>query len=278
MPSVRQEAFSVEFPTLSLNLFCNTLDDRFDVVDLHWHGRLEVIHVMEGQGVITIDFTEIMVQKEDIVVVPPKALHTARGRDGQQLISQTAVFSLECFRPNRTFQNLIRPGMAGHAEITQVLEQMFAPRQGSLTSQELLLRGYATSLYALLGCYGYERSIDQDKNDSSQAIKSVISYIHAHYQEKISVDTLAQIAGYSKYYFVRYFSSHVGCGCTFYIQAIRLAKAKELLRTSNISVSAVSEQSGFESISYFIKVFRNQTGMTPMKYRQLWHSSHPEES
>lgn len=276
MPSISQEIFSIEFPTLSLNLFCNALDDRFDMVDLHWHGRLEVIHVIDGKGIITIDFTEIPVKKDDIVVVPPRALHTVRGRDGQLLVSQTAVFSLECFRPNCTFRNLICSGMAGYSEIKQVMEQLFAPRQGTLSSQELLLRGYITSLYALLGCYGYECYSQQGEHDNSEAIKSVISYIHAHYQEKISVDTLAQIAGYSKYYFVRFFSSHVGCSCTSYIQAIRLSKAKELLRASNASISAVGERTGFESVSYFIKVFKNQTGMTPMMYRQTCRSSGPE--
>lgn len=270
MFSNTQENFSVEFPTLSLNLFSNALDDRLDVVDLHWHGRLEVICVVDGQGVISIDFTEFLVQKGDIVIVPPRALHNARGRDGQLLKSQTVVFFLECFRPERSFQNLIRPGMEGYREILQVLEQIFSPRKGSLSSQELLMRGYATSLYALLGCYGYERRSDQGENDSNQVIKSVISYIHSHYQEKISVETLAGIAGYSKYHFVRYFSAHVGCSCSFYIQAVRISKAKELLRSSGASVSAVSEQTGFESVAYFIKVFRAQTGTTPLKYRKQY--------
>ena len=264
-----QENFSVEFPTLQLNLFSNALDDRYDMVDLHWHGRLEVIHVIDGQGVIAIDFTELQVCKGDIIIVPPKALHNARGRDGQLLVSQTAVFNLECFRHNACYHNLIRPGMAGYEDILRMLELIFAPRCGSLSSQELLLRGYVTSLYALLGCYGYEKQGEKERNDSNQAIKSVISYIHEHYHERISVVTLSSIAGYSKYHFVRYFSSHMGCNCSFYIQAIRLSKAKEFLRTTGMNISDISEQCGFDSVSYFIKVFRNHTGMTPLKYRQF---------
>lgn len=269
MSSAVHELFSLEFPNLSLNLFENALDESLNVVDLHWHNRLEVIHVMDGQGTVTIDFADFPVKKGDIVVVPPCALHTARGRDGQIMTSQTVVFSLECFHGNCQFTPVIRAGMAGFAEITSVMELIFQPPMGSKQSRELLLQGYATALYALLGCCGYEHRRQAQDGQNSQPVKDVISYIHAHYQEKIEIAQLAQIAGYSKYYFVRYFSKHVGCSCTYYIQAIRLAKAKEMLRSASASISAISEQAGFDSVSYFIKVFRTQTGMTPLQYRRM---------
>ena len=267
MQSAVHESFSLDFPTLSLNLFSNALDDRVDVVDLHWHGRLEIIHVIDGQGIITVDFSKFFVSKGDIVVVPPRALHMAQGRNDQLLVSQTAVFSLECIRANREYEPVIRPGMPGYDEIRQLMQTLFLPRQGSVQHQELLMQGYVTALYALLGCYGYEKRKSEKANDSNLAIKRVVTYIHEHYHEKLDVDTLAQIAGYSKYYFVRFFSNHIGCSCTYYIQVVRLSKAKELLRATGLSVTSVSEHVGFDSISYFIKVFKKQTGLTPLQYR-----------
>lgn len=267
MASAVHEVFSLEFPSLSLNLFENTLDESLNVVDLHWHGRLEVIHVIDGKGTITIDFTDMPVSKGDIIVVAPYSLHTVRGRDGQLLSSQTVVFHLDCFRSNRSYTPIIRSGMSGHSELTAVMEMIFLPSLGSAENRETLMRGYATALYALLGCHGYEHHRQKQDTQVSQPIKDVISYIHAHYQERIEVDQLAKIAGYSKYYFVRYFTKHVGCSCTYYIQAIRLKKAQELLRSTTANITDISEQTGFESVSYFIKVFRSQAGMTPLQYR-----------
>ena len=267
MASAVHEVFSLEFPNLSLNLFENTLDESLNVVDLHWHGRLEVIHVIEGKGTVTVDFTDMPVSRGDIVVVPPYSLHTVRGRDGQHLSSQTVVFHLDCFRPGRTYTPIIRSGMSGYSELAAVMDMIFLPCAGSAESREIRMRGYATALYALLDCHGYEHPKQEGDGQSSQPIKDVISYIHAHYSQRLDVDQLARIAGYSKYYFVRYFAKHVGCGCACYIQAIRLKKARELLRSTAANITDISQQTGFDSVSYFIKVFRAQTGMTPLQYR-----------
>lgn len=276
MASAVHEVFSLDFPNLSLNLFENTLDESINVVDLHWHGRLEVIHVIDGKGTVSVDFTQIDVSKGDIVVVPPYSLHTARGRCGQLLSSQTVVFHLDCLRGNRSYTPVIRNGMPGYREISSVMDLIFLPSSGSPESRETLMRGYATALYGLLRCHGHEYLRQEQQAQVSQPIKDVISYIHSHCHERIGVDQLARVAGYSKYYFVRYFTKHVGCSCTYYIQAIRLKRARELLSSTSANITDISAQTGFESVSYFIKVFRSQVGMTPLQYRQQHRSAGSE--
>ena len=55
---------------------------------------------------------------------------------------------------------------------------------------------------------------------------------------------------------------------TDYILELRISKAKDLLRNTNMDILDVSEAAGFENQSYFTKIFRKRTGLTPRQYRQ----------
>lgn len=270
MSTAVKELFVPTFSNLSLNLFENTLDEHRNRIALHWHERLEIIHVIEGEGMIDIDFQEYHIHAQDLVIVPPSALHSVRGYNHQLITSQTVVFTLDCLPIHKTYEPVIHPGMPGYKEMLLLMNFIFQISAERPEKTELLFQGYLTALYGLLKFHNYERLVTNCSAASSQHIKDVIYYIHTHYQEKISIDTLAETAGYSKYYFVRYFSRYVGCTCSQYIQSIRLEKAKKMLKSTNLSISDISESTGFESVSYFIKIFRKQEGETPLQYRRRW--------
>lgn len=266
------EKFSASFSGLSLNLFKNTLDDKHSLVTPHWHERLEIIHILKGRGTVTVDFRDIPVSEEDIVIIPPSVLHSVKGSP-QRMSSQTVIFTLECIPSNREYESVIHKGMPGHKEMTTLMNFIFQSNQVGKPQKELLLQGYVTSLYGLLVYHRYEHeSIHQNPQDSAP-IKSVITYIQSHYKEKISLDMLAQISGYSKYYFTRYFFKHTGLSCTQYIKIVRLERARKLLLTTDWNISVISNQTGFESVSYFIKVFKSQEGISPMQYRMKQRTS-----
>lgn len=267
MSAAIREKFSKSFPTLSLNLFQNTLDEQKEFVTPHWHERLEIIHIIKGEGIITIDFQDYPVCENDIAIIPPSALHSAKGRNNHSMTSQTVVFTLECLPSNREYEPVLREGMPGYQEIITLMNLIFQSKKIAAPQKELLLQGYVTALYGLIVCHQYERQAIHRPLQDSQPIKDVITYIQAHYSEKISLDTLAQIAGYSKCYFTRYFSKHVGFSCTHYIQTFRLEKAKKFLQTTDWNISMISEKTGFESVSYFIKVFKQQEKISPLQYR-----------
>ena len=94
----RKEIFDEILPSLPLNFFENRLDSRLHTVPMHWHDRLEIIRVVDGEGVLSLDLQEYPLQAGDIVTIMPGALHAIRG--GSTILhSRTVTFSTRC-RPS----------------------------------------------------------------------------------------------------------------------------------------------------------------------------------
>ena len=95
-----------------------------------------------------------------------------------------------------------------------------------------------------------------------------IEYINTAYSEEISLDELCRVVNMSKSHFCRSFKSYMGMTVMEYVFTTRMAAAKRLLTTSSLSVSRISEQCGFSSLSYFCQKFKEQTGCTANAYKR----------
>ena len=99
----------------------------------------------------------------------------------------------------------------------------------------------------------------------------VEQYINNHFREEISLELLSEKAFMNKFYLVHAFKQYKGISPINYLIQLRIKEAKELLSTTNYSISQISESSGFSSQSYFSQVFKKETGMTPNEYRKTVH-------
>lgn len=101
-------------------------------------------------------------------------------------------------------------------------------------------------------------------------LEQVKQYIHAHISDMdLSLSSVSQTVNMSPGYFSAFFIREAGIGFKEYVTAERIVLAKRLLQDSRESINAISERCGFLSPSYFISVFKSQTGMTPGAYRKL---------
>lgn len=97
---------------------------------------------------------------------------------------------------------------------------------------------------------------------------SAISYINSNLSEKITVDEIAETCHMSKYHFCRRFKKTIGYTVMEYILNTRLANAKVLLTSTDLSISEISEQCGFSGFSYFSRAFKENCGITPNEFRK----------
>jgi transcriptional regulator GlxA family with amidase domain len=94
------------------------------------------------------------------------------------------------------------------------------------------------------------------------------AYIRAHYAEPIRMELLAETIYLSEGHMRMIFRQAMGMSPYQYALNLRMKKAKELLLTTQLPLSEVSIQIGFESMSHFISTFRQREGMTPAVYRR----------
>ncbi|MBL9210624.1 MAG: substrate-binding domain-containing protein [Opitutaceae bacterium] len=98
-------------------------------------------------------------------------------------------------------------------------------------------------------------------------IRRVLDHLHTHFAQRVSLAQMAQIAGMSRSTFARTFEQNVGMPAVRYLITYRLEQAKNLLAQTEHSVSEICWQVGFHNHTYFDRVFRRLTGLSPREYR-----------
>ncbi|MBS6448026.1 MAG: AraC family transcriptional regulator [Clostridiales bacterium] len=99
-------------------------------------------------------------------------------------------------------------------------------------------------------------------------ITQVVSFIRNNYMHKITLLDVASHVFLSPSYLSKIFKEEMQTSFNSYLSEVRIEKSKILLLSNDLSIVEVSELVGFLDQSYFNKVFKKQTGMTPKKYRE----------
>lgn len=109
----------------------------------------------------------------------------------------------------------------------------------------------------------------------SKPIRQVIDYIHTHYHEKITLDSLAELTGLSTFYLSSRIKKETGQSLTDNINAARVEASKKLLLENNANIIDVTQQVGFGYQNHFSTVFKKVTGMTPTEYTKTMGQRKP---
>ena len=101
-------------------------------------------------------------------------------------------------------------------------------------------------------------------------LQEMKEYIQQHYQEKLSLEILADQFFVNKHYLAKIFRECYGITVNNYIMQIRITRAKQLLRFTDMDMESIGVQCGIEDSNYFARIFKKVEGMTPTKYRKMW--------
>lgn len=94
------------------------------------------------------------------------------------------------------------------------------------------------------------------------------TYVEKNLAEPLCAERICRDLHLSKTMLYRLFNDHIGCGVNQYITAKRIQLAKELLLHSALSVSEICERVGFSNSTYFCRLFKQKTGISPLRYRK----------
>lgn len=102
----------------------------------------------------------------------------------------------------------------------------------------------------------------------NQNMKKLLEYIEDHYTEPLSLTEVAKYFHFNPSYLSSYFAAHNNEGFIEYVNKIRTEKAAELLLKDDASISEISGMVGYSDHSYFCKVFKRITRLSPSQYRK----------
>jgi AraC-like DNA-binding protein len=113
------------------------------------------------------------------------------------------------------------------------------------------------------------RQNDELKNEIPFILKVVIDYINENLNRKIDLHELSDLTKWSHQHFIKLFTQFVGQTPYQYILQKKIEKAKAIIIETDVVLSTLSSEFGFESYSNFFKAFKKETGYTPDYYRKM---------
>ena len=122
------------------------------------------------------------------------------------------------------------------------------------------VRDYAVYLAALL----------KQNTKESPYITEAIEFIKTHFKKNINMAMVANQVSVNYTWFSEKFKEHIGVNFNEYLKRLRIEEAKKLLEKGCYKVYEVAERSGFSDVKYFMKIFREETGMSPSE----WSAKH----
>ena len=251
---------------------------------LHTHDFIELVYIKSGHGIQIIDDCEFPVKKGDLVFINYGKTHSFRGEDGftfynilltpwfisDELInSENAIdlLSLNCFESFSNFND--EPKITFSPNEILFIENMIEEMKKEYAEKP---RGYEQSLKSYLTILLIHIFRKMDKGNilskGKRIPSEILEYLDNNYNEKITVNTLAERCFYNPSYFSRIFSETYGMSITDYILEKRFEKACHLLSATDMTVEKIAAESGFRDSGAIFKYFKKKLGITPSEYRK----------
>lgn len=234
-----------------------------DKISFNRHENIEILYFLEGQADVYCDAHAFTVRKGEIVVFPSGCLHAVAAEDALYeclivdrglCLSAGVDTGMLHFKDHITDETLVSLYNSVANEVGR----------GEPKYRTLAVRGAVLSLMAYL-CRQYAVR-KEEKSRTDLGIEKAIRYIKEHLSEVITIDRLASLAGFSKYYFVREFKRVTSYTVVAYVNLARIERSKELLARGEMTVGEIAALCGYHNLSYFSKTFRAHTGLTPSEY------------
>jgi AraC-like DNA-binding protein len=270
--------FPIEF------YYIDSMHPRY-MMSYHWHVEYEIIRVLKGTLIVYLDEKEILVKAEDIIFIRNGVLHSAIP---EECIYECVVFDMNMllkdkFSGIKFIQNIIDHTIIindkfpkSNSELSRTISILFSTLKEQKDGYELMTLGTLYQFFSLI-CSNklYKTDLFYDGTDSKKImqLKKVLEVIEESYSSAITLEDLSKVVGMSPKYFCKFFSEMTHRTPINYLNYYRVECASYQLLTTELSITDIAYNCGFNDLSYFIKSFKKYKGITPSKYLKSIRSS-----
>ena len=250
-------------------------------VSLHWHEELEMVYVYEGPLYLSINGENYVGNQGDIFIVNPKEIHNMYVKDsdvryGTLLFSLNSLLFHENDESTRKYLqplcmgDVILPHKIAMPEISKnifaLICEIVRLNREKVPAYRLGTKALLLQIIFLL-FHNHMEITNLNSQKNSTLNREILSYIGEHYTTNMTLSEIADKFHMSYKYFSRYFKNNFQTSLSEYLMKLRLEHAELLLSTTELPITEISLQSGFNNISFFIRSFKKAYGFTPLQYR-----------
>lgn len=248
------------------------------------HNEAVIAYVTSGSMNIETATSSYNMHKGDIYILSPnqKYLIDNFGNASVQVImlnlNNSASLTQE-YIPQNVIRALVTgncthfaktsPTDAFYANELEAFKTIYLAEEDRSDFYQLLVHGKLYELFFFIFSSGAIKIYDvENQGKKYRALRRITEYINENYCDIITLDTIAQTTGLSRYYISHLFKELMNTTFINYLNELRLARAAMLLTTTDTPVIEIAGMSGFNNISNFNRAFKMYYNITPSKYRK----------
>jgi len=252
------------------------------IASVHWHPELEIIYARNGCVRLHVERTDYNLEPGTIAFINPNELHGLASAHETceydafvfplSLVSlpETHFFQRDFIQPissgNLSFPRILYPEQLAHSEISNALNQIV---QCSVTDQNYKLTAFTMimNIFTIMVTQpSMIRHTHPVSRKSYDAIKTCLQYINKNYPQKVTLQQIADQVHLCPNYLCSIFKAYTGQTLFEHLNHVRIEKAAEMLRCTELNVLETAQACGFDSVNFFVKKFTQHMGVTPKKY------------
>ena len=263
---------------------------HFNMHGKHFHNQYEIFYLLEGERRFFFDNRSYLVKGGSLILVDENSIHMTTANSEREIGHDRIILYVERDKMkefDRLFPNLnLVKFFHQHYGVFPLNERqqrefidLYIRLQDEFDSRK---RNYRAMIETEIIQYFIRfmrenhtpaiEHTDVSAPSKDQNIYAVADYISEHFDETITLDLLADQFYISKFYLSRTFKEITGYGISEYLNIHRIREAKRLLEETDLSVQQIARKLGYESITYFEKVFKTYMTMSPLKYRKTMNT------
>ncbi|MDF2587508.1 MAG: hypothetical protein K0S41_1349 [Anaerocolumna sp.] len=261
------------------------VNKEYENYPIHWHTAMEIIMPLENDYKVVISKNAYHLNPNDILIIPPGELHELFApRTGRRIIFQfdfAIISNLKGF--TGIFPILLQPRLLTpensediHTELMNLLLRIKEEyiqndnlSEAAIYSKIIQIFVYTARKYMNTGNLFPDVKLSKQK-EYIEKFNIIFDYINENLTEDITLDKIADVAGFSKFHFSRLFKQFTNMSFYDYLNQKRVKSAESLLLNPNNSITDVAMKSGFSSISTFNRVFKTVKECTPTEFKNLY--------
>lgn len=257
---------------------------------VHSHEYLEIVYIYRGEGFHYIDGVEYAVKKGSLLVIPVGSIHRFESKTQMNFYNLgVKTDNLEIFKSNsenNNFLNALKIMVREFIKLSDMSRVHIEFENADVQKMEDIMEkiydeiknksiGYELVILSLISeVFLYTMRVENKKEVMSKKkynIDDILQYISMHYNEKITLQSLADIFYFNVSYLSRLIKEYTGETFSNYLQKIRVLKACEIIASSDgFSVEEIAGAVGYSSENLFYNHFKRHIGTTPHKYKKKY--------
>lgn len=251
------------------------------------HENYEMVYIKKGMAVFEIAGQPAPIGPNDLIIIKPGQPHkfSVKSESGCEFIVLNFKFQNQMVGevsqiPLSDFLNFVSSKESGpfislkvsqKNEIIILLNRILKEKQSDELGSDLLERLMVLELFVYISRalkMEWENSIKNRSPKVKELIHVSVNYIKNNFERDIALADIARFVFLSPSYFTRAFKEETGVSPINYLLKIRVERAKELLRETQMKISDIALSVGFANQQRFNEIFKKYAGLTPLQYRK----------